>query len=476
MHNRRRDEKIAKRKSNKRKKTKEKLTISPKIKKVMNNVYKNDIIAALATPYGRSALAAIRISGKGSAELVNRFLKKPLVTGRLEFNVFDAGEFKENLTAVSFKAPRSYTGEDSVELFPHGNPIICDGIIKALIGGGARLAERGEFTERAFFNGKVDLTACEALADIIDAQTVEQLVYGNKRYDGEMDALNRTEIMLNKALSSAEAVIHYSDELEDGEVDNAVINDIYGSLDDIIKTLKNEKDKFGGGRIVNEGFKVALIGVPNAGKSTLLNALTESDRAIVTPIAGTTRDTLEGAYVYKNKKFVVTDTAGITETTDEVEKIGVSRALRAAEIADAVISVEVNGKKTKKIPCERVTIEVENKCDDDKDVGADYEKAVVNGKLRISAKNNVNITALKEKILSLCPKEVGQICNHRQYDCVCRALDACEQAKKESNKQFGLEIVTALLYEAYSAIEQLFGRSADERVLDSVFQRFCVGK
>lgn len=442
----------------------------------MNNIYKNDIIAALATPYGRSALAVIRISGKGSIELSNRFLKKPLKTGKLEYNVFDAGNFKENLTAVSYKAPRSYTGEDGVELFPHGNPVICDGIIKALIGGGARLAERGEFTQRAFFNGKTDLTECEALADIIDAQTVEQLVYGNKRYDGGFDALNKAENMLNKALSTVEAVLHYSDELEDGEADKAVLDDVFGGLSDIIEVLKDEKEKFVGGRIVNEGFKVALIGVPNAGKSTLLNALTESDRAIVTPIAGTTRDTLEGTYVYKNKKFVITDTAGITETSDEVEKIGVSRALRAAESADAVVSVEVNGKKAQKIPCESVTIEVENKCDDEKDVGAEYEKATVNGKLRISAKNGINITALKEKLLSLCPKEVGQICNHRQYDCVCRALDACEQAKAESEKQFGLEIVAALLYEAYGAIEQLFGRSADERVLDSVFQRFCVGK
>ena len=287
--------------------------------------------------------------------------------------------------------------------------------------------------------------------------------------------LKDVEITLNRALSSIEAVLHYGDELEDNEIDGAVCDDVFGKIDGLIEILENEKKKFGGGRIINDGFKVALVGMPNAGKSTLLNALTESDRAIVTEIAGTTRDTIEGNYVYDQKKFVIIDTAGIAETRDVVEKIGIERAKSAAKDADAGIflseSAEMNN-----LDVSGTKIYVENKCDDEKDVGVDYEKAEKNGRLRISAKLGKNINALKQKLYDICPKDAGAICNHRQYDCVLRCLDALKSAKEQGTGMQSLEIVAAALYDAYSAIEQLYGKCADERVLDSVFERFCVGK
>lgn len=444
----------------------------------MYNIPEKDIIAALATPYGRSAIAAIRVSGDGCKAAVEKLLCRPLVEGRLGLNTFDAGEFTENLMAVYYRAPRSFTGEDTVELFPHGNMTVCDGIIKALFSVGVRAAERGEFTERAFINGKLDLMQCEALADIIDAQTPEQLEYGNRRYNNEFKMLSTVREQLNTALSTVEAVLHYGDELEKEDVDEGLPNDVYRALDAMIAELRAEKDGYASGRIVKDGFRVALVGLPNVGKSTLLNALTDSDRAIVTAEAGTTRDTLDGEYIYNGKKFIITDTAGLNaKAVSEAEKLGIRRAKRAAEEADAVITV-IDGAEV----CEnivengKISFVVRNKCDGISDRGADYAAAERDGATEISAKNGINITALKEKLYSLCPKEPGGICNHRQYDCVVRCLDACEAAKRESDKAEGLEIVAALLYEAYTSIAELFGETADEAVIASVFSRFCVGK
>ena len=441
-----------------------------------NSTHNSDIIVALATPYGRSAIAAIRITGKGCIQKVNGYLARPLKVNELRTNVFNAQGFVERLTAVCFVSPKSYTGEDCVELFSHGNMAVCDGIIKTLIDGGMRAAERGEFTKRAFMNGKLDLMQCEALADIIDAQTAEQLKYGNMRYDGGFKSLGEAEKSLNTALSTVEAVLHYSDELESGEQEEHLNADVYGMIDGVIDKLKREIDGYAGGRIIKDGFKVALIGSPNVGKSTLLNALTDSDRAIVTPIAGTTRDTIDGEYVYLGRKFCITDTAGLTETDDVVEKIGVERAKKAAEDADAVIFVTTDGKASAKI--EKPHITVINKRDDANDVGEDYKAALVGDALAISAKCSKNITALKKKLYDMCPKNAGGICNHRQYDCVVRALSACEAAKAECNKAQGLEIVAAALYDGYSAIQELYGEGerADEKVINTVFERFCVGK
>lgn len=444
----------------------------------MNSLNKNsDIITALATPYGKSAVAVIRVSGNGCTELLSAFLEKPLKVGKLCVNKFTSGSFTENLMSVAYKAPKSYTGEDVVELFPHGNQVICDIIIKTLLQNGTRLAERGEFTKRALLNGKLNLLQCEALADIIDAQTAEQLEYGNKRYFGEFKALNDVQELIKSSLSSIEAVLHYSDELEQNEIDGAEIDAVTATVNKAIGMLKSEIDGFAGGKIINEGFKVALIGAPNVGKSTLLNALTESDRAIVTPIAGTTRDTIDGDYVYNGRKFTVIDTAGLNEgTADQVEKIGIERAKRAAESADAVVYVtderDINISKTS---FSRF-VTVKNKCDDQKDVGTDYIKAQIGDTIRLSAKNNINITALKQRLFELCPKDFGSICNHRQYDCVTRCLDSLVAAREESKKANGLEIVAALLYEAYSAILELYGEKADENIISAVFDRFCVGK
>ncbi|MCH5350692.1 MAG: tRNA uridine-5-carboxymethylaminomethyl(34) synthesis GTPase MnmE [Clostridiales bacterium] len=437
---------------------------------------KNGIIVALATPYGKSAIAVIRMSGKDSKALAERFLKNKLKAGKIKYNVFTSGDFTENLMAAYFKAPKTYTGEDIVELYPHGNTLIIDSIIKALIGGGARAAERGEFTERAFKSGKLDLTECEALADIIDAETPEQLNYGNARYNG-INSLKDVELFLNRALSTIEAVIHYSDELEDGETDERLLGDVYGALDEITARLETEIKGYAGGKIIKDGFKVALVGKPNVGKSTLLNALLGEDRAIVTDVAGTTRDTIDGSYVYKHRKFTVTDTAGLNDSThDEVEKIGIERTKTAAKEADAVIFV-TESVKTDIIPdFGKPIITVLNKSDGVKDADTDYQTATEDGKLKVSAKYKINITALKERIYDLCPKEVSGICNHRQFDCVRRCLDAVNSAKAESKKADGLELVAAALYEGYSAITELFGEAADEKVISSVFERFCVGK
>lgn len=444
---------------------------------IINNKNKR-IIAALATPNGRSAVAIIRISGDGCIEFTEKFLSSKLKANEMRFNTFKSGDFSEHLMAVCYKAPKSFTGEDTVELFPHGNMTVCDSIIKALVGGGASIAERGEFTKRAFLNGKLDLMQCEALADIIDAQTAEQLYYGNKRFDGGFKGLATAEKLLKTALSSVEAVLHYGDELEGGEADEAIVNDVYGAIDTVSDILNKEVAGYAGGRIINDGYKIALVGAPNVGKSTLLNALLGSERAIVTEIAGTTRDTVDGDYVYNGRKFTVTDTAGIRENgADKAENMGIERAYKAAEVADAVVLVSANGVKAPIMPENAVNlVAVENKCDSERDVGSDYKAAFDADRLKISAKNGTNITALKQLLWDMCPKDFGSICNQRQYSCAVRCLESLNAAKKEKNKAEGLEIVAALLYEAYSAITEMYGEQADENIISAVFERFCVGK
>lgn len=439
----------------------------------MNSICsKNDMIAALATPYGRSALAVIRISGKGCIEKVSAFLTKPLKPEKLKLNTFVSGEFTENLTAVCYRAPHSYTGEDVVELITHGNPIVVDGVIKALTDGGVRLAERGEFTERAFSAGKIDLTGCEALADIIDAETAEQLKYANARFNGEFTGLKKVESLLVTALGDIEAMLHYVDELEKTDIDGELPTEILAAIDSAIDILTQETESYNGGRILSSGLKVALVGAPNVGKSTLLNALIGADRAIVTDQAGTTRDTVEGAFIYKGRKFIVIDTAGLNDNaTDKVEMIGIERAKKAAESADVVIRVTAADiDRQAEIAA---TFTVENKHDE---LTGDENAKSSGDLIKISAKNGVNLTAVKQKLYELCPKNVGEICNHRQYGSAVRCLDACRQARKEWEKPDGMEIVAAALYEACSAIAELYGEQADEKVISSVFERFCVGK
>lgn len=439
----------------------------------MNNMNEqNKIIVAMSTPYGKSAIAGIRLSGNGCIELVDRRLSRSLKVGKLEYNTFETGRFEEKLMAVCFRAPHSYTGEDMVELYPHGNMTIVDGIVKELISDGARLAERGEFTKRAFLNGKKDLMVCEALADIIDAQTTEQLVYGNKRYDGEFTALNRVKELLNGALSSVEAILHYSDELEENETDQTALNGVYASINEAEEILSAEIKAFAGGKIRRDGFNVVILGAPNVGKSTLLNAMVGSDMAIVTDIAGTTRDALTGHYIYKDRLFTVTDTAGLNdETADVIEKIGIERAKTAAEKADALVYVTCEGAEKENFS-QRVDITAINKCDDI----AEKDSFDMNESIKISAKFGKNILALKEMLYSLCPKDCGALCNHRQYECAVRCSDALRAAQKEMKGAGGVEIVAALVYEGYSAISELFGEKADEKVIETVFDRFCVGK
>lgn len=445
----------------------------------MNNMNKkNDIIAALSSPYGKSAVAVIRISGEGCKELAERHLSRELKNGELRYNTFKASGFTEHLMAVYFENPHSYTGEDTVELYPHGNTAICDGIIKTLTDDGARLAERGEFTKRAFLNGKLDLMKCEALADIIDAQTTEQLVYGNARFDGQFKSLETTEKQLNKALSTVEAILHYGDELEGEDIDSAIVDDVFSSIDVAAEKLEAEINAFDGGKIINDGFKIAVIGEPNVGKSTLLNALTDSDRAIVTDIAGTTRDIIDGEYVYNGRKFVIIDTAGIKDyTADEVEKIGIERAKTAAKTADAVLYVVTDDRSISRLPeIDGKSAVIINKCDDINDAGTDFKTAESSGMLKISAKFGKNVTALKQKLYEMCPKDHGALCNHRQFACAVKCLDSLKAAQSERENAESLEIVAALLYDAYSAITALHGENADENVISSVFERFCVGK
>lgn len=436
----------------------------------MNNyeqfIDNKDIIVARATAAGTAALAIIRVSGKGSKAITEKICK-PLEEARhVYLRTLTLKNIKEQATVIYYDAGHSYTGEESVEVICHGNENIVNEIINEYVRFGARHAKGGEFTYRAFLNGKLDLNMSEAVNDVITAESIEQINYSEERLQGTAYAeVFEVERLLKDALGGMEAVFHYSDELQGGEEDDA-LKEVYDKLEDARARLNELLNNYDAGRRIREGVRVAIIGRPNVGKSTLLNAILKCDRAIVTDVAGTTRDTIEEGYFYKGRKFVIIDTAGIRNAKDGAERLGVDRAFKAAEDADVVLNVSDNGEfLTVNNKC---VITVMNKCDSQTLPESDDTKE------SISAKNNINIESLKEKIYKATAGTPSAICNARQLDCAKRCLNAINKALTIPQNQ--IELVDALCFEAYDSINEMFGKKVSDEIITNVFSRFCVGK
>lgn len=422
-----------------------------------------DIIIALATPSGRSALAVIRASGKNCKKVVEKALDKPLKeNGRVCTRIFKSGGFVEKLNCVWYKS--GYTGEESVELYVHGNPLIIEKIITTYIKLGMKSAEGGEFSYRAYQNGKLDLSQCEAILDIIEARSESQLRFANMRAEKkERDELDRVKEDITYMLAFTEAQLHYQDEMEKSEIAG-----FEETFNERIERAINSLEKMiysNGGRIEREGLKIALLGEPNVGKSTLLNALIGKDRAIVDSDAGTTRDTIEEGYVYKGRAFVITDTAGIRGSDNRAEQIGVERALKVAEDADVIVAFLplVKGAEAFK----EKTVIIENKCDDIEDGNCE------DGALKISAKFGKNIDALKEVLLKRAERvEPSAICNPRQKAAAAEAVNYLKDAVRAKE----IELKAQDLYDALDALKDVNGEKFRESVIGEVFKNFCVGK
>ena len=433
-----------------------------------------DTIVALATPPGNSGVAVIRISGENSKEILSKLIKsdKKLEPRKMYLKDVCAGDIIDRCLVVYFAAPFSYTGEDVVEIQSHGGFLLAQKIIETVISLGAKPAEAGEFSKRAFINGKLSLDKAEGIMDLINSESESQLKSGTNLLQGKLtELIEEKQLVLTNLLAEIEAKIDYPEyEFSLNETTNieTQLTNLSNELNGLIEDSKT-------GVYIKSGVRVALVGAPNVGKSSLLNALTNTNKAIVTDIAGTTRDIVEAEYEYKGINFHLFDTAGIHESEDVVEQIGIERAKKSIEEADIVLRV-TDSQTECEVETDKPYIDVFNKTDLNKSI-KQIKRANV---IYISAKTGKNIEALKELIfINTVRHEISSnkfyLTNLRHIDCVKSALNSINKAIVLI-KHSTLDIVSHEIKQSWSALGEITGQTNSEQIIDTIFSKFCLGK
>ncbi len=448
-----------------------------------------ETVCALSTPRGIGGVALIRVSGERALQICNTMIR-PVSGSRLSdlapnFAAFarfmDGQKVLDEVMVTCFHAPRSFTGEDTVEISCHGGIYISERILELLLQGGCRPAGAGEFTKRAFLNGKLDLTQAEAVIDLIHARSALQAGSALGQLDGRLKSkIDALRLRLMEISTEIMAYVDYPEETI-GEIDE---QSIAARLRSIAGDLRRLHDSFATGQLIREGIPTAIIGRPNVGKSTLMNALLGRDKSIVTDIAGTTRDTVEESAVVGDMVLHLIDTAGIRETEDRVESIGVERA-RAAAMQAALILIVVDGSQPLteqdhqifKLAKDKTAIVIFNKAD----VAAERQEVPFAHVLSLSAKQETGLEALHQTVRDLflndeIDPEKGILTNLRQKEgvfsalqAVCRCVDAMEAGLTAD--LVGLDVAAAA-----EALGELTGNAVREQMIEDIFKRFCVGK
>lgn len=439
-------------------------------------------IATISTPIGRGAIAIVRMSGDKALEIASRiFTTKKLdnflnaIPNYMYYGKLDCQDFSDAALAVYFKAPNSYTGEDVVEFQCHGGVRLINEVLKKCIQEGCVPAGKGEFTKRAFLNGKMALSDAEGIIDMINSESIASLNAGYRLSKGEI-AQKIVEIQTNllDCISELEASLDYPEEMEEQAKSNAHVS-ISSAIEELEKLYSTSKV----GEYIKQGINVAIIGQANVGKSSLLNALLGRERAIVTDIAGTTRDSLEEYVEVQGIMLKLIDTAGIRDTDDAVESIGVQKSIEIAKGSDIILFVTEAGRDLNDY--EKSLIDKFDKNNPIMLVINKSDKARDSRKgAHISAKNRQGLEELKNSIVDLfVDKSVDTsgniITNQRHAQAVKAALESVKNALL-SFDTMPLECSLVDLKDAYFVLGEITGSTANEDIINNIFERFCLGK
>ncbi|MEE1038427.1 MAG: tRNA uridine-5-carboxymethylaminomethyl(34) synthesis GTPase MnmE [Eubacterium sp.] len=450
-------------------------------------------IAAIATAYGEGGIGIIRISGDKSEEILRKIFVSSfnIEHRKLTYgNIVDPenGEMIDEVLAVLMKAPHTYTREDVVEINCHGSVVSLRKTLDLVLRMGARLAEEGEFTKRAFLNGRLDLSQAEAVIDIIRAKTDKSFDIAMGQLEGK---LSKTVSSLRKDLLDLLVNITVNIDYPDEDIEEVVYDDLEKSLVKVNGEIEKLISTGNAGKIINEGLRVSIIGKPNVGKSSLMNALLNEDRAIVTSIAGTTRDTIEEKLSIRSIPIVLTDTAGIRETEDQIEKIGIEKSKESFNTADLVIFVCDMSKELESEDLEiishigdRKVIVLANKIDlEPKLTVAEIKKHITNATvIETSMEDGRGIEEIKDEIESLIyGGEVKQnnsliISNARHLELLRGTKSSLDDAVNMVRMFEALEFIEVDVKKAYELLGEIIGETVSDDIINEVFARFCLGK
>lgn len=450
-------------------------------------------IAAISTAQGQGGIGVIRVSGEQAFTIVDKIFKS--VSGKkimdikgytaLFGHIYNNEEVLDEAVVLKYVAPKSFTGESVVEISCHGGMYITKEVLNAVIMAGASLAEPGEFTKRAYLNGKMDLTEAESVMDIISAKSKSAARAALFVKDGALFKKSQQvkQLLLDKA-AHLSAWADYPEE----DIPEVSEDSIMEAIEESISILEKLLSTYDMGQVVKEGIDTVIAGRPNAGKSTLMNLLVGREKSIVTNIAGTTRDVVEDTVLVGNVMLKLSDTAGIRDTDNEIEKIGVQKTFDKINGAGLVIALfdnneELNSEdidlinKIKDMPC----IAVINKIDLEDKVDKKYITDNIDNVVYISAKQQDNIDELKNMIEKIAETEdfdpsAGIIANERQRNAIRNAVNSLYEAKESLAMGMTMDAITVSLQETIDYLLELTGEKAGEEIVDSVFHNFCVGK
>ena len=452
-----------------------------------------DTIAAISTPRGEGGIGIIRISGDKSFEILDRIFntKNPnRDLGFYKFNygfIHDNGKIIDEVMAVRMKAPKTYTCEDVVEINCHGGHLISEKVLELVLKNGARHAEQGEFTKRAFMNGRIDLSQAEAVMDIIQGKTEKSISLSLEQLRGDLrDKIASFKKALLDVTAHVNVVLDYPEE----GIDDPLPSNLRENLENVYAEADRLISSYDKGKKIKEGIKTVIAGKPNVGKSTLLNSLLKEERAIVTHIPGTTRDVIEEIINIKGIPLVLTDTAGIRKTEDIVENIGVEKSKKFIENADLVLLVLDASRELESEDREVIeeiqnhnkkTIVLLNKIDLERKI--ELEEFNLENILEISAKDNIGIEDMEERIYSYIVEENVEdssekliITNIRHKTALEKTKDAIRNIFETIDAGMPMDLISVDLKEALDSLSEITGEISSEDILDHVFGNFCVGK